>query len=796
MSHQSTPHLNNKRTPGRLASDTPGQMNSSTFSEATRPVLNSSRSVCDTSAASAKQMLNAYIYEFLMKNTLPQTAKCFVSEADVPSVPYSLSYSLTRTSPLLVNGDKDVSGTPHTPATTINQLLEDHNIPKLAVSMESPQGFLYEWWHVFWDIFQASNDRKASPLATQYHQMQTFKQNQFEMQHMESTQNMANLASMIQTQQQVQIPAHLQGPMPVLPNPGSVPMQQFPRPPQQQQTLQPTQQQMQQLDSRQRYMMQMMMKQQQQQQQQQQVLQQAQQQAQQQGHQQQHNQVLQSQGSQQAQQQTLNLQQQQHQQQQQQPQQQQQQQVQQGQQGPQPQPLMQQHNQEQGFQQPLHQGQQQRPMLNFLQQGQLGPVQPVGGSDQPMNAMVMNGNMQQPMFMQHQQDQQNRIQQQAQSQMNNLRQQAVAAQQQPIQGMGPNAGVMLNAVMANTGVADSNSMNPQRVINGRSRMASQQNIQLQFPQQNTSNDGTLYPQQHMGQGVVSMNSNGTMSNGNAANGNISMSQMAQSMLPAGNNNALQDYQMQLMLLEKQNKKRLEIARLSGNGDGTGVTAQLPPSQQQIKALPIPSPSLNNKASPNPNTLNSTKKVAKRNRKTSSASAVASPLTLNNSESAGNGSSGPGSMPKKEFTTPLTPAAESDSSKKKRKSTANDTASKKAAKAPVKKEKATPKIKKAVPKSETEQPPSETNDKKSESSDSSKMPPPGGSFYQTISSDKMIGLDILGGGTNSDGNFFGAGGSSSIDDVDFDFNLFLDGGDVGLNDGLTGFNWGNPIEGGD
>lgn len=918
MSHQSTPHLTNKRTPGRLASDTPGQMNSTTFSEATRPVLNSSRSVCDVLAASAKQLLNAYIYEFLIKNTLPQTAKCFVSEADVPSVPYDLSHLLTRTSPLLVGGDKDVAGTPQTPALTVNQLLEDHNIPNLAVSMESPQGFLYEWWHVFWDIFQASSDRRASNMATQYHQMQSIKQKQYELQNMESGQNMAHLAAMTQTQQHVQIPPHLQGPMPIIANPGPIPMQQFPRPPQLQLQQQP--QQMQQLDGRQRYMMQMMMKQQQQQQQQQQQAQQVQQQQAQQSQPQNVQQGQQGQPLQQA----HNV----HQAQQNQQQQLQQQHLQQQQPGQpaNPQQSGQQLNSQPGLQQPLHQGQQQqqqqRPML-YQQQSQQAIMQQQGG-DQPINSMAVNGSIPlQPMFVQQQQqqqqqqhqhhlqlqqqqqqqDQQNRIQQQAQSQMNNLRQQAVAAlqQQQPMHGMSPASGMMPNASIAPRD-GENQPMAAQRMNSARGRMMLQQGVQLQFPQQNMG-EGTLFAQQPVGQNLVNVPSsanntpnnaggtpntmnNGASGNGNnignnngngnnninlatnnshhpnghiqsqnpnnannhingangsnnvnghssnlnnlnnanmpvkppngtaamngaaaaavaaaaaaAGNGNANMGMppMATSMLPSNSNNALQDYQMQLMLLEKQNKKRLDIARLNGATDAAagGQIMQLSSSQAQLKNSPIPSPGLNNKPSPNPSTLPNTKKGVKRGRKASVSSTAASPLTvapIEGSNASTNGRSS-GNAAKKEYVTPLTPAAESDAGKKKQKN-ASELGTKKGGKA-AKKEKATPKIKKsAVPKTEPES--VEVSEKKTEQNDSSKMPPPGTAFYQTMSNEKMMNVDILSSGNNSEGGFF-PGGSSTIDDVDFDFNSFLDGGDVGLNDGLTGFNWGNPIEGSD
>lgn len=134
MSHHSTPHLHNKRTPG-IVSETPG-VNLAVGDldhRGNHPqgpiVMDASRSVSDTTAANAKQLLNAYICDFLVKNALPQTAKCFVSEADIPSVVNDLSH-LSKTSPHLVSNlgllDKDVGGlggtTPQTPSLAVNQM--------------------------------------------------------------------------------------------------------------------------------------------------------------------------------------------------------------------------------------------------------------------------------------------------------------------------------------------------------------------------------------------------------------------------------------------------------------------------------------------------------------------------------------------------------------------------------------------------------------------------------------------------------------------------------------------------
>ncbi|GJN37314.1 hypothetical protein PR202_gb26252 [Eleusine coracana subsp. coracana] len=72
----------------------------------------------------ADKMLDSYIYDYLLKRDLQNTAKAFQAEAHVSSEP---------------------------------------------VSIDAPGGFLFEWWSVFWDIFIArTNDNKHSDVAASY----------------------------------------------------------------------------------------------------------------------------------------------------------------------------------------------------------------------------------------------------------------------------------------------------------------------------------------------------------------------------------------------------------------------------------------------------------------------------------------------------------------------------------------------------------------------------------------------------------------------------------------------------
>ncbi|PVH39412.1 hypothetical protein PAHAL_5G495300 [Panicum hallii] len=71
----------------------------------------------------ADKMLDSYIYDYLLKRNLYNTAKAFQAESNVPSAP---------------------------------------------VAIDAPGGFLFEWWSVFWDIFIARTNEKHSDSAAAY----------------------------------------------------------------------------------------------------------------------------------------------------------------------------------------------------------------------------------------------------------------------------------------------------------------------------------------------------------------------------------------------------------------------------------------------------------------------------------------------------------------------------------------------------------------------------------------------------------------------------------------------------
>lgn len=68
--------------------------------------------------------LNVYIYDYCRKRNFQQSARAFFLEAQVP-------------------------------AETI-------------VPIDAPEGFLYEWWTVFWDVFSAKANKSGSREAVTY----------------------------------------------------------------------------------------------------------------------------------------------------------------------------------------------------------------------------------------------------------------------------------------------------------------------------------------------------------------------------------------------------------------------------------------------------------------------------------------------------------------------------------------------------------------------------------------------------------------------------------------------------
>lgn len=104
----------------------------------------------------ADKMLDVYIYDYLVKKKLHNTAKSFMTEGKVSPDP---------------------------------------------VAIDAPGGFLFEWWSVFWDIFIARTNEKHSDNAAAYLEAQQIKAKEQQLQ-------MQQLQLMRQAQMQRRDPNH------------------------------------------------------------------------------------------------------------------------------------------------------------------------------------------------------------------------------------------------------------------------------------------------------------------------------------------------------------------------------------------------------------------------------------------------------------------------------------------------------------------------------------------------------------------------------------------------------------
>jgi len=116
-----------------------------------------STTVTDSCAVNSKELLNAYIYDYLLKSGFNESAMKLFQEAGIPVV----------SSP----GGKDTM--PSGPAKKEKDSDADkgaEKLPHAKMTMDTPQGFLYEWWMIFWDVFNARTERGGSANAQRYYQ--------------------------------------------------------------------------------------------------------------------------------------------------------------------------------------------------------------------------------------------------------------------------------------------------------------------------------------------------------------------------------------------------------------------------------------------------------------------------------------------------------------------------------------------------------------------------------------------------------------------------------------------------
>ncbi|KAG7810371.1 hypothetical protein KL921_002866 [Ogataea angusta] len=136
------------------------QSNSSSGTNNTQHPSSSSVSsvptVSDSTAVNSRELLNAYVYDFILKSGFTATASAFFKEANIP----------------VIHSEKRPTNSPPGSATGTPDL------PASFMTMDAPQGFLYEWWQIFWDVFNARTQRGGTTNATQYYHYVNLKQKQ------------------------------------------------------------------------------------------------------------------------------------------------------------------------------------------------------------------------------------------------------------------------------------------------------------------------------------------------------------------------------------------------------------------------------------------------------------------------------------------------------------------------------------------------------------------------------------------------------------------------------------------
>ncbi|CAG8612950.1 12265_t:CDS:10, partial [Acaulospora morrowiae] len=99
------------------------------------------------------KLFNAYVYDFLKRSGARETARVYLKEADIQGF-------IKNDNTNLINGGGN-SGSDN-----------DADLPNVEVPIKAPEGFLYEWWTVFWDIYSAKLNRPGSENARRYIEQQ------------------------------------------------------------------------------------------------------------------------------------------------------------------------------------------------------------------------------------------------------------------------------------------------------------------------------------------------------------------------------------------------------------------------------------------------------------------------------------------------------------------------------------------------------------------------------------------------------------------------------------------------
>ena len=177
-----------------------------------RPNVDGTITVSEKEAKNAKQLLNVYIYDFLLKSRLPESARSFAKEADLAFSSKNERSPMNEDSPN-GNGDNsytsegDFSNSPFDGNNAkqtqqrVNHFRKKYNLPKVDMSANIGNGFLYEWWQVFRDVYQATNRKEmSSENILEYCRIQQLRRNQIKQTLNQSQKVQGNLPFELQNQ--------------------------------------------------------------------------------------------------------------------------------------------------------------------------------------------------------------------------------------------------------------------------------------------------------------------------------------------------------------------------------------------------------------------------------------------------------------------------------------------------------------------------------------------------------------------------------------------------------------------
>jgi hypothetical protein len=95
-------------------------------------------------------LFNSYVYDFLKRSGAQETARTYLREGGENIK--------------LKNDGNSINGNANSSSDS------DGNapLPEADVPVQAPEGFLYEWWTVFWDIYSAKLNRPGTMEAQRY----------------------------------------------------------------------------------------------------------------------------------------------------------------------------------------------------------------------------------------------------------------------------------------------------------------------------------------------------------------------------------------------------------------------------------------------------------------------------------------------------------------------------------------------------------------------------------------------------------------------------------------------------